>query len=361
MNELKFEDSDDRYDLKQFSKRLKGTPFENWPISNDYFKNPRKLKSRGILFRRILLKKDGKIRAKVNFYEHKGLLRGKLHSFVWSSGILSEVVVNKSFRGYGRKILEHSLKLQPYQMVMGHISKKEGSGALFLKLGWSNYQIPIWLLPINAPKCIHELINARNNIPLKILKKLPGFTKIVGKLLTLIQPKEMNISIQKVEKFDKWANVIWEKVAPYYEWLVVRDADTINWQYNDSRVHKIRVFDTQNDIGWVLVAITNMKNNSMFGNLVTGTIVDGLCNPKDSKKILTAAVQYLKKNGAEIIYCFWSHRSWQNSCKQLGFLKFKTTQSIYISPQMSKNLNNMAIDTMHFGRGDCDGPASILQ
>lgn len=360
MYNTKFEGPEDWDALVRLSKRLQDTEFEHWPTNRNYFDEPSALAQNNIQFRRLLLDRGGEVCAKINFYEHLGCLESAPNSFVWASGILSESVVNPEFRGCGKIILKQSLKLQPRQMVMGHITPKTGSGAMFLNLGWYRGVVPLFLLPLKGSRCVKEL--SRKRFP-KFLHQIFQNSIVAGLIGHFIDRRRKTkkcFSYEETNSFGEWATDLWNECHPYYRWLVLRNAKTMNWQYGDKRITKIRVKEDGTDVGFLCVSVVKNSNDPLFGNLKLGIIVDGLCKPQHVQGLLSTAATYLETQGAEIIYAIWSHKAWVEASQKLGFIRFETSQSIYISPGMQAVLGDIRESDMHLGRGDCDGPSTYL-
>ena len=62
-----------------------------------------------------------------------------------------------------------------------------------------------------------------------------------------------------------------------------------------------------------------MENHNYFGNMRVGSLIDCLALPGHESKVTGAAMQFLKRSGADIVVTNLSHQAWRPALETAGF------------------------------------------
>jgi hypothetical protein len=175
--------------------------------------------------------------------------------------------------------------------------------------------------------------------------------------------RRIDISIEP--QFGAWADDVFECNVRKYKATVRRDSTALNILYPPSEPQYIRLrvrrSSTQQDLGWLLLLCTHMRNNKYFGDLTVGTLVTGFADPVDVPALLHAGVDHLVKRGADIIVANWSHYAWTGASRWLGFLPAPSNFLFFVSPAGAPLLHKSCpLHEIHLTRGDCDSPSSLM-
>ena len=119
---------------------------------------------------------------------------------------------------------------------------------------------------------------------------MSGLLALRRKLLTNLSGYETSV----VEGFDEWADQLFANALAQYPVAIRSDADALNIVYppDDQRYTRLRIQrkGTKTDVGWIVVASKQMRDNHYFGNLQVGTLVDGFGRTEDVAALIAAGL-----------------------------------------------------------------------
>jgi hypothetical protein len=143
------------------------------------------------------------------------------------------------------------------------------------------------------------------------------------------------------ERFEAWADEVWERVAPAYSVIALRDAATMNvllpvggWP----NAMKLRVERDGATLGWAAVLDTRMQDDRRFGTLRVGSIVDALAAPDDAEAVVGAAFRFLRARGVDVVISNQSHPAWIAGFAAHGFEAIPNRRVFAASPELQKRM-----------------------
>src|SRR5258707_1092406 len=117
-----FQEKSDYPALARFAGRLRQTPHAPRPLQVACGRQLPGAPADGtfpVRRRRLLLWEGDEVRAFHNFFEHEITVAGKPYRFVWLNGPLSEGIVNPRYAPCWPLLVQHSLRLHPFHLLMG--------------------------------------------------------------------------------------------------------------------------------------------------------------------------------------------------------------------------------------------------
>jgi hypothetical protein len=167
------------------------------------------------------------------------------------------------------------------------------------------------------------------------------------------------------KSFGEWADRVFDNSIRDYGATACRKATALNILYppDDTRFIRLRVLrkDTRKDVGWILVLNTQMREDKYFGNLKVGTVVDGFGPAAEVPVLLSAAVDYLSTNDADIVVGNFSHTAWVKASRRTGFFAGPSNFFFFASPGGPLLEAGCPLREIHLTRGDCNGFMHLLE
>ena len=110
----------------------------------------------------------------------------------------------------------------------------------------------------------------------------------------------------------------------------------------------------------VLLA-TDWTDHKYFGGMRTGAIVDLLARPGSEAALISAAEDRLHAEGVDIIVTNQSLLPIREALRHAGFLTGPSNYLLAASPALMRLTPSIETElgTMHFTRGDGDGPINL--
>jgi hypothetical protein len=367
---FKFQEPTDEPALARLAQRLAETAYASWPLQVEW---SRKLPGApnhdtfAVRRRRLLLCEGGEVRAFHNFFEHELYLDGQSHPFVWPNGELSEGIVDRKYAIGCLMVMQHSLKLQPFHLVMGGAPAFQ---QILAHLGWKRSPAMMrYLLPLRPAKVLKEMDWFQRTPARRAVSSLLAYSGVgtaLGHALSGRKTKRFHSAEYRAEAWDHfgpWADDVWRDGMPTFRAVTRRDAATMNRLYRpgDLRFRRMLVRHRNVPVGWFLVS-TQLKStaemNLGFGNLRVGALIDTFCPVEHARPLLALAIEQMASEGVDMIFGHWTHAGWDQALRDVGFLARPTAYPFYASPAGAKVLFTAThpLEACHFTDGDCDGP-----
>jgi hypothetical protein len=164
--------------------------------------------------------------------------------------------------------------------------------------------------------------------------------------------------LKRIRYFDKEADVFWNNAKKYYNFIIERKSDYLNWRYCDSRAGNYLPFVLYEDEKMVGYMILNegTENNK------TGFIHDILILPGKLEVlgflIKNALIMY-EKAGFNKVYCWCIDKTClKKTLKTYGFVsEYKMVSKVYFTDEARDEFERMkktSPDKIHFVLGDLD-------
>lgn len=322
--------------------------------------------------RKLMIAKDGdEVRAGMLLCHRTILVRGAERNFCWVEMPLSEGIINKKYSLAIVQLVKTALAYQPFLLNLGVGSLTEDWSRFMIKMGWTHAPVPFLFCPVKVTKVLRSLNYLKNSTKLRLASSVGAYSgagAILSGFLALrrqLAPGIPSHHVSEEPAFDNWATKVFTNSVDDYGAVVRRDATTLNMLYpsNDSRFTRLRVVhkETSEELGWIVVITKRMQNDKYFGDLHVGTLVDGFGRRADVPAIVAAGLRHLVRMGVDLVVANWSHTSWVQASRRLGFLPGPTNYFFYTAPAGTPLLQpSCPSDVIHLTRGDCDGLAALL-
>jgi len=169
-----------------------------------------------------------------------------------------------------------------------------------------------------------------------------------------------NALVDVVPEFGPWADDLWQRCRGHYSFVEVRDAATLARVYpvERKRFERLRVRRGNQDLGWAVLQLTEMKDNPNFGCLHVGRITDVLAAPADAGVVVRAAAERLAERGADVIVSNQLHPAWCAALRRSGFLRGRSNYVFAPTAPLAERIAALdpGYERVHVNRGDGDGP-----
>jgi hypothetical protein len=175
--------------------------------------------------------------------------------------------------------------------------------------------------------------------------------------------RALHAEVKLVETFADWADEVWARCAARYSFVAVRDSAALKTLFpeENQRYIRLRVQQAGRVLGWAVLIRTHMQNQKQFGNLCVGSIWDCLAEPEHAAQVMQAALQFLRREGADLVISNQSHPVWIEALAAQGFLILKGRRLFAASRQLGKLLEPFEEKRagMHLTNADADGPLGL--
>src|SRR5690606_5479967 len=150
-------------------------------------------------------------------------------------------------------------------------------------MGWSAHLVPFFFRVVRPSAFLRNIRTLRTNPVRRRMLDLAAATGIASPAIRLVhaaltRTARGSTRVEVVERFDDWADEIWNQAVDHYALIALRDAGSLNALYpaTQSKPIRLRVSRDGRDLGWAIVFDTQLENHKQFNNMRLGTIVDCL-------------------------------------------------------------------------------------
>lgn len=146
-----------------------------------------------------------------------------------------------------------------------------------------------------------------------------------------------DIGIKKIELFDGRINNFWEKVAPDYPIILIRDRSYLNWKYAEEPDKEYTIFIAEKNeqiLGYIILDIRRSQEDELHS-----TIFDFLTIKDDAVilKLLSFTINFLMKQKVDVVECLTSDMYQVQALKKFGFfrgIQSKSLAALSYSPEV---------------------------
>jgi hypothetical protein len=280
---------------------------------------------------------------------------------------LSEGIIDPTHVSLGVRFLRHAMKQQPRLYTLGLGGHDEAIARLLRAAGWTLGEVPFYFKVFHASPLLRELAPLRTTRLRRLAADALAITRLgslglffFDRLFRPVRARlDRSIAWQRVDSFGGWADDLWQRCRDHYRMMTVRDRDTLEILYPESRFIRVRLTRRDSTIGWSVLLATQMEANKYFGRMRVGTLVDCLALPEDAEAVALASMEELKTAGCDIAISNQQHRSWGRALERAGFSQGPSNFILGFSPALKNDLEPIDWRGLHFNRGDGDGPYNL--
>jgi hypothetical protein len=280
---------------------------------------------------------------------------------------ISEGAVDPRYALIAMLMMRDAMRRTPISFCLGMNGVDSAVAKLGARLGCQPSPVPYFARIENGARFAREaryLRRKKGMAPLLDVAAATGAASVGAGLLRLaLRRRPRNASelrVELVEEFGPWADMLWERCAPHYSFIELRDAATLNRVYPKGRprLTRLRLRRGSQTIGWAVLQAAHMRNNPNFGGLHVGRITDLLAAPDDAELVTEAATAALSGAGVELMLSNQSHPAWCSALRRQAFLSVPSNFAFAPSPELAERIHAVDPDSqrLHLNRGDGDGP-----
>jgi hypothetical protein len=371
--EIRFAEDGDLEAVSRFNRRLRaGGRREQITLSPSLPGEARYRPAGFPVYRRMMIAEDGReVRAAMLLHHHSVYIKGESRDFCWADMPLSEGIVDRKYSLAIIQLMKRASDYQPFLMTVGVGTPEVEAFRFLVKLGWRWRLAPFYFYPVRATKTLLGLRYFDERPKLRYAALLGAYSGAgvgLSGLLSLRRRLASFISTCQISEervFDGWADSIFTDALPEYAAAIRSDAATLNIVYPPDTAGytrlRVRRKGANEDVGWMVVTIKQMKNNAYFGALKVGTLADGFGRMADAPALVAAGIDYLAQTGVDIIIANFLHTAWARACRRSGMIAGPSNFNLFVSPSGPLLCEaSCSPEEIHVARGHGDGLAPLV-
>lgn len=277
----------------------------------------------------------------------------------------SEGIVSRSWGMVGALLLNDALRRQPLTYCLGMGGYDRPLPRMLIAMKWKHFAVPFRFYVLRPSRFLRGMTGLRYTSARRHAMDLAAWTGVGLAGFRLLhwwkrQSKpNLRYQTERVPAFGNWADELWDQSAHHYPFIAVRDRASLQYLFPETNplFQRIRVIEGGKTLGWAVVTVRQNHNHPQYGNLRTGWLVDALAVPEDAPAIVAAALNVLRKEGADVVLANHSHREWVAALDAAGFLTGPSNFIFAGSPALVSALSPFESheQTLYFTRADGDG------
>jgi hypothetical protein len=302
---------------------------------------------------------------------HNVFIKGERRNFCWTSMPISEGIIDRRHSLSIIQLIKKASACQPFLMTVGVGTPETESFRFLVKLGWRWRLAPFFFYPVRVSRTLLGLRYFKERPKLRygaLLGAYSGAGAALGGLLSLRRRLASAVSTcqsSEEREFDDWADRIFADSLSEYTVAIRSDAATLNTMYPPDNPAfarlRVRRKGTRQDVGWIVVASKQMKNNRYFGDLKVGTLADGFGRAADAMALVAAGINYLAEAGADIIVGNFQHSAWARACRRSGMIAGPSNYYLFVAPGGPLlREDSCPPEEIHVARGHGDGLDALV-
>lgn len=323
----------------------------------------------------LAVAEDGMVRGGFALKPQPWYIRGKEYTVADWQGPFSEGETSPQYAALGLRMVRDMQKKEPLLYSWGHGGRDAPILQLIRKMGWQVQGSPL-LLHINRPfRFLRKNGALRRSLALRWLLDFSAFSGTGPLALSVLMSAQAAlvrarnwpsaavgpVSLSEFDRFESWADELWDRCKSRYEALAVRDSGIMNallppggWP----KAIKLKIEQGGEVIGWAAVMDTTMKEDARFGDLRVGSVIDCLAAPEHCAAVIEAAKRYLCIRGVDLIISNQTHPAWILGFQRNGFLRIPNMRFMACSPALSEALSSQdhTLGGLHLTNLDGHGP-----
>ena len=232
-----------------------------------------------------------------------------------------EVATHKEYQRQGifktiaRKVSDETGKMG---IPISYVFPNPRSYPGFIKIGWEHIFPFVVLAKVLNPGAVSTKYS-NNMVVSKAMEIALKVHTIFLKLKPI--PTTKNIIISDIHFFDESFDELWTNVSKYYDYVIQRNSEYLNWRYSHPR-EDFKIYTARKNNNMIGYVILNCKS---LPDINAGYIYDLFCNPNDVdtiKHLISKSIEYFIDKKMDIIQiCVLKNHPYYRICKKYGFLK----------------------------------------
>lgn len=302
---------------------------------------------------------------------HEWIIRGTAQAVSDWQGPVSEGLLSRRYSALGLRLTRQMLKQYPLLYSWGHGGLEQPMLLMLEKLGWLLHSTPFCVRIVRPVRFLRRNRFLRSGPARSLALDLAAFSGAGSVGLRLLHGvrsargrAEAPVACEPFERFESWADELWERCVPLYTALATRDAATMNVLLKPGcwpEASKLRITRNGETLGWAVVMDTAMQADERFGSCRVGSIVDCLAAPEDAIAVVGAAFAFLRARGVDLVVSNQSHPKWIDGFAAHGFQIVPDRRVFAASPQLNAVLEpwSETKEGLHLTNMDGHGPMAL--
>ncbi len=295
------------------------------------------------------------------------LVNGEVHWLADWQGPFTEAEINTKYSPLMLRLARAAEKQYQLLFSLGH---KPDDARTLQKMGWGLYGTPFCFQVIKPLRFLLKNKYLRTTKLRRFALDLfaysfvgPFAMKTATALLRLSNSrKAQETHVEVVDSFGDWADEIWKANKSAYGTIAFRDKEAMNtllpatgWPQGATR---LKVSADGRPIGWSVVFVKQMVDDSRFGSLKVGLVADCFAHPDDALNVLRPTHEYLKSCDVDLICSNMSHPDWISGLRSLGYIILENRRLYAFSPKLKRLLDPLSESAcgLHLTNLDGHGP-----
>jgi hypothetical protein len=309
------------------------------------------------------------VRGAFAYKPHEWRVHQKAQWVVDWQGPVTEGIVDRRFNTLGLRLLREMSKRHPLLYSWGHGGLEQPMLLMLEKLGWLLHPTPFCLRVVRPARFLRRNRYLRTTPARKLaLDALAvtgaGALRAVHAATALRATRTAPAATEPFERFESWADELWERTADRYDAIACRDAETMNALLPSGRwphALKLRVARDGRTLGWAACLDTQMTDEPRFGTLRVGSVIDCLADPADAEAVAGAAHRFLAARGVDLVVTNQAHPAWIDGFRAHGFVALAKRRVFAASPALRDALAPLdaTLGGLHLTNLDGHGPMGL--
>ncbi len=318
----------------------------------------------------FLAVEGGQVRGAYYFTHERYAVRGEARWIANYRHPISEVVIDKRFKGLSSTLVRDAYGKQPLLYSIGFGGESNPNLRRLRAEGWKDVAIPFCFRVVRPAVFLANLAYLRKTFLRRLACDAAARTgigwlgiKAAQWLRTRRSAPLAGYSVKAVPEFGAWADDLWAANERSHVFAAVRDRVTLNLRYppENARFQRLVVGDADGVAGWAVLLDKRMERNPYFGDMHVGTIVDCLALPGREAAVVNAAAERLEACGADLLVSNQSGAAWRDAFRDAGFFSGPPNYYLSFSPELARLLEPLAgnMPQFHVNRGDGAGASRL--
>jgi hypothetical protein len=299
------------------------------------------------------------------------LVRGAPRIVTDWQGPVSEGSVDSRYATLALRLMREMTKLYPAIYSWGHGGSDQPVVRMLEKMKWPMHSTPLCMLvlkPYRFARLNSFLRRTRAQRLAMDAFALSGIGPLVLRFVhwarRFTSGKRFEAHAYPFERFEDWADSLWESCKGKYSALAVRHSVAMNRLTPESGwppVTRLRIEKDRTIVGWALVMNTEMRGDARFGDLHVGSLVDCFSDPLHAGEVVSAATNYLRGRGVDVVVSNQSHPGWIRGFAENGYLIAPNRRLFVMSPGLREVLEpfDEIAPGLHLTNMDGHGPHAL--
>jgi hypothetical protein len=311
----------------------------------------------------VLVDNDDQVHGGFVLMSQPGWLNGEIVEVANYQAPLSEGIVDAQYGMVGMHMLRYVQKHWPLTFAVGMGDTDRSLPRLLQAAGWRLCAVPFLFHVVRASRVLSELHVLRQRTALRLMARAGAVTGAGAIGVAALQHRAWTsyaaargVRFERMDRWDDWADGLWERVRGLSIFSVVRDRATLECLYplDDPKYLAYVATQAGEIVGWTVALNTQMRDHNHFGNLRVATVLDAVALPGAAVAVASQVRRALAADGADLVVTNQTHEQWLDAFRRAGFLSGPSNYLFAMSKMLSQSVGD-AVSRVHVTRGDGDG------